>query len=332
MKKILSTLLLLTFCTVQSTWAGEVIIIGSDGQARYEDENKNIPVSQKVIESTKQKNILNEVTITDETGKRESIYIDYRGNVKKIENEQISQTEQINVDKTKEAEYQKIVKNAPQTLNNVDSILSKYGYSKKDNSSKSKQEYMKMNLLDGDYVIAYKDTPYIAEYHKDGSLMGLAKIEKKELSETKGSVVFYEYRVGYNTTSGMGLKHIMFMDFEKDKHISQYIYNVNGKLLCRQINNDIYVASEARNMIPDWSKKKDVNTINQSTQALYKQQEKQSKMIDNKIANGVAVGILAAPHVLAAPFILAGVLGIGAILIATLPITIPIGFWDFDIL
>lgn len=253
MKKVLTTLLLLTFCTAQATMAGDVIIIGSDGQARYEDGRKNIPVTQNVIENTKQKNILNEITVTDSTGRKESIYIDYKGNVKKVDEEQITQTVQA-ADKTKEADCQSIVKYAQKNLYNIDSILSQYGYSKKDNSAKSKKEYMKMNLLDGDYAIAYKNVPYIAEYHKDGTLMGLAKLDKKELTENKGSVVFYEYRSGYNTTSGMGLKHVLFLNFEKGKYISQYIYDVNGKLLCRQINNDIYVTEEARNMIPDWKK------------------------------------------------------------------------------
>lgn len=296
MKKILATLLLFTFCTVQGTWAGEVIIIGSDGQARYEDESKNIPVSQKVIENTKQKNILNEVTITDEIGKRESIYIDYKGNVKKVEEEQGQIKMSSLVDKTKEAEYQRIVKNAPQTLSNVDSILSQYGYGKKDNSSKSKKEYMKMNLLDGDYVIAYKDVPYIAEYHKNGELMGLAKLDKKALNENRGSVVFYEYRIGYKTTTGMGLKHILFLDFERGKYISQFIYDVNGKLLCRQINNDIYVASEARNMIPDWSKKIDVKVYNQTSTQTTKSTKKQTKSGENPWA--IAGAIVAAPVIL----------------------------------
>ena len=297
MKKIIATLLLLVFTTNIASFAGEVIVIGSDGQAKYEYESKNIPVSQKVIESTKQKNILNEVTITDETGKRESIYIDYRGNVKKIENAQITQTEQINVDKTKEANYQRIINNAPKTLYNTDSILSQYGYGKKDNSSKSNKEYMKMNLLDGDYVIGYKDAPYIAEYHKDRTLMGLAKVEKKKLNDKKGSVVFYEYRVGYNTSTGMGLKHVLFLDFEKDKYISQYIYKHDGKLLCRQINNDIYVASEARNMIPDWSKKINVKVYNQQQ----KHVNKESKNINMGDIMGTTLQYIAFPLMIVPP-------------------------------
>ena len=44
MKKILAVLLLMAFCTVQTTWAGDVIIIGPDGQARYEDYSNNIDV------------------------------------------------------------------------------------------------------------------------------------------------------------------------------------------------------------------------------------------------------------------------------------------------
>ena len=301
MKKILSTLLLLTFCTVQGTWAGDVIIIGSDGQARYEDESKNVPITQNDIQNVKKKDILNEVTITDDTGKRESIYIDYKGKIKKVEETQTVQTKEVSVDKTKETGHQRVVRNATKTLYNVDSILAQYGYGKKDNSSKSNKEYMKMNLLDGDYVIGFKDAPYIAEYHKDGSLMGLAKVDKKVLSDNKASVVFYEYRVGYNTTTGMGLKHILFLDYEKDKYISQYIYNVDGKLLCRQINNDIYVASEARNMIPDWSKKINVKVYNQT-----KNLNRQPKKIHNNVIimetmEGIKTGVIATAAVVTAP-------------------------------
>ena len=314
MKKIIATLLLLVFTTNIASFAGEVIVIGSDGQAKYEDESRNIPVSQKVIESTKQKNILNEVTITDETGKRESIYIDYRGNVKKIENAQITQTEQINVDKTKEANYQRIINNAPKTLYNADSILSQYGYGKKDNSSKSNKEYMKMNLLDGDYVIGYKDAPYIAEYHKDGTLMGLAKVEKKELNDKKGSVVFYEYRVGYNTSTGMGLKHVLFLDFEKYKYISQYIYKHDGKLLCRQMNNDIYVASEARNMIPDWSKKTTMKAV------VYNRNNSKDK---EEILDAVTT-------VAGAPFVVTGRIIKSVAIVTTAPIWIPLLWWFFN--
>ena len=197
MKKFLTVILLLIFCSVHAVWAVE---IGSN-------DFSNIQVDKKVME-----------------------------------------------DKTTEIE--KYITNASKELTEVESILVQYGYSKKDNSKKSKKEFMKLNLLDGDYVIGFKNAPYFAEYHKNGNLMGLVKVEEVVMTEEKVIQIFYEYRTGYNVTSGMGLKHIMYLDIEKDKYISQYIYDVDGKMLCMQVNNDIYVAEEAKNIIPDLSKKR----------------------------------------------------------------------------
>lgn len=289
MKRILTVLLLLVFNTSQLTFAGDVIIIGSDGQARYEDERKNVLMTQVNIQDTKQKDILNEVTITDDSGKTENIYIDYKGNVKKVEEGQSYSTVNPIVDKTAETEYEKCVTEAPKFLYEIDSILYKYGYKKRDNSLKSQQEYMKMDLLDGDYVVGYKDVPYLAEYHSDGELMGLIKVDKRFLNKQRGFVIFYEYRVGYNTSVGMGLKHVLFLDFEKGKYITQYIYKYDGKLLCRQVNNDIYIADEARNMIPDWSKKREFNVIIQDNN---KKTKINSKNI-NKVLSAVTSPIWA---------------------------------------
>lgn len=290
MKKILTTLLLLAFCTVQGTLAGEIVIIGSDGQARYEDESKNTEIGEQDIQNIKPKNILNEITITDETGRRENIYIDYKGNIKKVDEEQLPQITLPTVDSAKETEHQRYIQSAQKNLYDVESILELCGYYSKDNSSYSNKEFMKMNLLDGDYAVYYKDAPYIAEYHKDGSLMGLAKIDKEVLNDNKASVVFYEYRLGYNTTSSsMGLKHILFLNYEKGKYISQYIYNRHGELLCRQNNNDIYVASEARNMIPDWSKRSTKKAVAYNNDIYeYNQTYNQKRSINaNEIANKV---------------------------------------------
>ena len=71
------------------------------------------------------------------------------------------------------------------------------------------------------------------------------------------------------------------------------IYDVNGKLLCRQINNDIYVASEARNMIPDWSKKTTVKA------KLYNKKIIERK-VDNTLENTKTV-VLTTGAIITAP-------------------------------
>ena len=72
MKKILS-MLLLTFCTVQGTFAADVVIIGSDGQARYENsfynksEKKEIDTPQKTKEQSLMNNKILQLSDFDET-------------------------------------------------------------------------------------------------------------------------------------------------------------------------------------------------------------------------------------------------------------------------
>ena len=49
MKKIFATLLLLVFTSNIVSFAGEAIVIRSDGQARYENEDLNTPVVKESV-------------------------------------------------------------------------------------------------------------------------------------------------------------------------------------------------------------------------------------------------------------------------------------------
>ena len=230
MKKILSILLLLTFCTVQISWAGDAIIIGSDGQARYENENKNISYKYSYINN------------------RNDINMNKKDNKIKME---------------------KYVKNAPQTIENYTQLLKQYDYNIFDNSSKSNKEFVGLKLLDGDYAIWFKGSPYIAEYHKNKALMGLIKQEIVEKSDNGFTQIFYEYRIPqvenysnkenmavYSLEMKMNLKHILIVNFNS-KQASQYIYSTDGELLCSQEGKNIYVSESARNMLPNWSEKQE---------------------------------------------------------------------------
>ena len=55
MKKIIATLLLLIFTSNIATFAGEVIIVGSDGQARYEKEDLNTEVVKSAVSNLNKK-------------------------------------------------------------------------------------------------------------------------------------------------------------------------------------------------------------------------------------------------------------------------------------
>lgn len=193
--------------------------------------------------------------------------------------------DKITVDSITAERHKNFIEQADKEIKNYKDILKKNGFKKTDKLSKGRESYYKMDLLDGDYAVWYSYDSYdeyenfnfqevfgdkyfyygqkqyvalryIAEYHKDKSIMGLVKAKKYYSNGETIMNILYEYRTNYNTTSdkNMGLKHILFIDKEEDNSISQYLYNVNGNLLCKQVNNVIYISDEARNMIPDLSK------------------------------------------------------------------------------
>lgn len=227
-KKLLTILLLCIFTFEPLCLAEDVIIIDSNGRARYEDSARN--VKQEV-----------------------------KADIKGIKINSISNLSKSDI---QDNEHRKVIRQANKVLKNYQYLLGQYDYAEKDKSQQSKKEYIKLELLDGDYVVWFLDSPYASEYHHDKTLMGLVRLEKKSLKDNKKLTVFYEYRIGYNTKSNldMGLKHILFLE-ETNSSMSQYIYNENGKLLCKQTNDEIYIADDARNMLPIWSNK---NTYNKT--------------------------------------------------------------------
>ena len=261
MKKILSILLLLAFCSVQGTFAADVVIIGSDGQARYENENKNIPTIQ-----------------TNNGGYSKMDFTDNNKNasksVKVISNW---------INKTFEPGLIKYIDNIPKEIADYNSLLKKYGYELKDNGLQGKKSYTIYELLDGDYVRENQDCPIMAEYHKDGTLMGIV-IKEFVIKEhticknlkTDSAYIYREYRI--NSNNKAELKHVMFKFSKsyKDAAIDSrcifccYIYDKKGKLLCRRLDystyddngniveriDDIYVAEGSRNMISNLKKEK----------------------------------------------------------------------------
>ena len=114
----------------------------------------------------------------------EAVRLDNKGEVKDL-GELKDLTIYDKADKKKNKEFKKIISQAEQTLKDALKDLSQYGYYPQDYSSSVPTEYTKMPLLDGDYIIWYKDTPIIAEYHADKSLMGF--IRPKNISKSNKS-------------------------------------------------------------------------------------------------------------------------------------------------
>lgn len=140
------------------------------------------------------------------------------------------------------------------TFYNPDKTLKKYKYSYKD--SADNKYVQKIPLKDGDYVVFktklknWKDT-YAAEYHKDGSLMGIVGIRMKKYPR-HGYVALsgMEYRL--NDKSEFELKHIIYVKVMNDKSnivTKQYFYRPDKTLICYLEGDTIYVSKKSDNLI-----------------------------------------------------------------------------------
>lgn len=262
-KKFLTLLLLLVFYTVQTTWATNMVTFNQESRGRYDDNNQTIELKKtKKDFMYKKDKAFNEVNIIVAKGDSKKLLVDNDGNVKKIV--KTSQKSDISKFITKEQNelFQDYINEAPKIITkesipkfNVELQNGKYGYEK-------------IYLRDGDYAITSRNREgynnhYIAEYHKDGMLMGFAKKNYIEASRSNVTKVYYEYRIGYATNEGAGLKHILFLIVTNDK-VAQYIYSANGTLMCAQVNNDIYIAEGVRNLLPDLSKKETYKPLENS--------------------------------------------------------------------
>lgn len=247
MKKLLTILLLLVFCTNPIVFAEEIV------NSVENNENITVGSSKMSVEKQEVKNVvIKPINYNDKT------FIKYQ------------------------KKFSKYVEKAPNILDSSDKVLNKYGYfaSKSDILSLAERieknevdDFKKFDLQDGDFALwdielRYQKTPqYAAEYHKDGSLMGIVKIENVKTSWTSGAVttVFYEYRTN-EKNSTMQLKHIMIMDAtasiggELSGTIVQFIYK-DKEVVCYEIstssstgddnktNTDVYVSNELKNLL-----------------------------------------------------------------------------------
>lgn len=255
MKKIIATLLLLVFTTNIASFAGEVIIIGSDGQARYENEDLNTPVVKEAVTNLAAEK-------PDLKGKAD---VEAENQEIKINIKNIYKSYDKN-DKTLLKYHEKFVKYLNRDIDyflkeNITSNLKgyeKYNFPEKDSFDKNNPKILRFELQNGDYAImdttveSNKKYKYAAEYHKDGTLFGIVQI--KTILKTRKSVTvqFVEYR---DDGDKYKYKHIMFIDIEKNKNkvnIAQFVYNHNvyfEHLVCAQINNDLYLNKESKNLI-----------------------------------------------------------------------------------
>lgn len=213
------------------------------------------PLSIDNLKYIKIKKNLNKVAVTNSAGKQEYIYVNNEGVIKKVSKSIVDKNLEGLFDNKSFFNEIKDFKVKTISDTNVNKVLANYGYKTTTKDIANNRHYLKMDLLDGDYILIRR-RPYVtwlAEYSKDGKLMGLIKIiTGANRYDNSQKVSFFEYRLGYNTNSEkeMGLKHVLFIRVEKDKSISeQYIYNSEGELLCAQENDNTYLAESVRNML-----------------------------------------------------------------------------------
>lgn len=157
-----------------------------------------------------------------------------------------------------ESRFKKFVSKTTKSMsfNEYDIILHQYGFGY---NSYEQKKHLRLELLDGDFAIVYEDSPYIGEYHSNSELMGLIKYNLFKISNSESIEVYSEYRFKESSKNAFNkeqieLKHMLFVQKRGNK-TAQYIYDSSGNLLCRQIDNDIYIADNARNLLPKWGKK-----------------------------------------------------------------------------
>lgn len=254
MKKIIATLLLLVFTSNIASFAGEVIVVGSDGQARYENEDLNIPVVKEAATNlaTENQDLKDQIEVKAENQ-------EVKINIKNID----KNNEDINKYHEKFQKYSKIETDYfyKSGINKKLKGYKYYNYPIQDNFDLNDKNIIKVELQDGDYTIinnnikGMKKYKYAAEYHKDGSLFGIVQIKTIHKTRKSATIAFYEYRQNEEFTSCFNNKYIMIIDIEKKKDkvdIAQFIYKdgeYSDDLICCQINNDLYLDEEAKNLI-----------------------------------------------------------------------------------
>ena len=308
MKKIIATLLLLVFTTNVVSFAGEVIVIGSDGQARYENEDLNTAVVKEAVTNlaAEKQNLKDQIEVKAEKQ-------DVKINIKNLDmnNEDIIK---YNNKFYRYSEREVLTFTYDGQLKGY----KHYNYPKKDNFDLNDKNIIRVELQDGDYAIlntkikGKRKYKYAAEYHKDGSLFGIVQIKTIHKTRKSATIAFYEFRLNEEFTSRLNNKYTMIIDIEKKKDkvdIAQFIYKdgvYSDNLICCQINNDLYLNEESKNLIVKM-KKFDIPTKSISPQ---------TKDTLNKVGEGALI-------TLASPLILAG----GAVVLAGAVAISPIIIW-----
>ncbi len=310
MKKIIATLLLLVFTTNVASFAGEVIVIGSDGQARYENEDLNIPVVKEAVTNlaTENQDLKDQTEIKAEN-QEVKINIKYLD----MNNEDIIKYN----NKFRRYSEREVYTVETFTINKDLKGYKHYNYPQKDNFDLNDKNIIKVELQDGDYAIlntkikGKRKYKYAAEYHKDGSLFGIVQIKTIHKTRKSATIAFYEYRQNEENISEFNAKHVMFLDIEKKDNkvnVAQFIYKgyaALDTLQCCQINNDLYLDEKAKNLIVKM-KKFDIPAESMSPQ---------TKDTLNKVGQGALI-TLASPLFLAeGAVVLAGAVAISPIII-----------------
>lgn len=196
------------------------------------------------------------ISVTDNSDVEQNIYFTKKGKVKRIVEANIIQDANIVLTPPEEKFLLPCIKNEPVSIN-VEKFMQdfKYKYPVHYNNNIIKKSHIKLNLANGNFVIAYKEYPTVAEYLPNGDLTGFINVSNIISDNKNLAQAFYEYRLSSDNEKIMDLKHIYFILIKKQKYINQYVFNAQGDLLCKHIGNKVYIAEGNDNLIPNWSQK-----------------------------------------------------------------------------
>ena len=306
MKKFLTSLMLLTFCTSPCIYASDVIIIDSNSQARYEDTSKNEfatmtnnqeskPVTNKEVKNMPKIEVKNLDFNDKEIKKYNNEFQKYIKNISETPFMIIGTSHSKN-NKYTTINLYPVIDNLENTTINDYPVI--------DNLEVPEIDTYKIVLQDGDYAKWNKGSEFAAEYNKDGKMIGLVEFNTKKINSNKSIVACYEYRFKGNNYTQTKLKHIMMLHVEQKNgkliNFANFIYLSNGHLRCAQINDKIYVTKNDKNIVPS------LNTHEITSSTNLPNSPNEITIPDGLIYAGMGLGGL-----LVAPIAIAGAFAIG---------------------
>ena len=231
-------------------------VLASDSAKTTENLMKICPVSvqnQTHNSIQSQNKIFKEVVLADYNGKIKHLYLNKNRKIQKL-----VKTNDCNFEsslnskfKSLDGEFQAYANRSQKTIERYESILNLVSL----RAMVAGKEPERIDLRNGNYILYFSDEPISIENYRNGSFMGIVKLNSINNSNERITQVFNEYMPGNNPSTGVELTYTIIVDINKSKnYVAQYIYNNKSQLICKKINNEIFITNEGKILLKSLSK------------------------------------------------------------------------------